>query len=653
VEVFRGSSPILIMAQTTYRKIERKKFPQSVLKFTPENEYWNAFRPKYQDKLHSDVAFLRFASTDPYDLLVCSHLDVRLFRSNSFDSYKKLTFRTNPLVADIRRDTKLVAVGCKRGGLRIYTNKPARLELMKALMGHTGDVHQVSFQPTDSTKLLTMSDDKTCKYWDIITASAIHTIQGHSDFVRSGDWIKNDLSSSCFISASYDHVCKLWDLRGMKSVDTQQEDAYYVNYSDNQIQHKCETRFDHGLPIESCLSIPNSDLIAIAGGPKVTIWSLRKTNQPLTTIHLHRKSVTCLTTNQSGSRLITGCLDNHVRVFTTSITGDSIFKNSHAFSTPSGVLSLDMCANDMMLAIGTMNDGIIIRARDGHNKRLDKYLELEAYENDPIAKYDDDVREWMETRQKMKYMTQEQATGDEKFIPYGSRHWALRGQNAKLPANMSMDEVNLQPWSSSQRLQTEDLTPNTMFVRFKRKKKLKQYDAALKKFRYADALDAALKSKDTLTVHSVLEDLWRREGLEIALGGRDSKRLTPILEYLIYALPHPHLSQTSLHVAAIVIDLYHSIIGLSDDVDYLFKTMFDIVNDMVMKYKILLKLQGSIDMILSAQDIAANPLSQKMLNLSDKIQEVMQKTKLKFEMKAEQNLRPNIDSKAHDKMEMD
>ena len=103
-----------------------------------------------------------------------------------------------------------------------------------------------------------------------------------------------------------------------------------------------------------------------------------------------------------------------------------------------------------------------------------------------------------------------------------------------------------------------------------------------------------------------------------------------MLEYLIYALPHPHLSQTALHVSAIVIDCYESVVGLSDRIDFLFKTMAECVNNMLIKYKILLKLQGSVDMILSAQDISNSQMPQSMVKLADKIEKRMKKTKKKY-----------------------
>ena len=174
---------------------------------------------------------------------------------------------------------------------------------------------------------------------------------------------------------------------------------------------------------------------------------------------------------------------------------------------------------------------------------------------------------------------------------------------------------------------------NLTVVRKKKYQHLKGYDKALRNFEYKKALNIALKSKDVLTVHSVLEELWRRDGLEIAFGGRNSNELRSLLEYLVYSLGHPHLAQTALHCTALLVDFYKGIIGLSDETDFLFGKVAEIIDHQVAMHKILLKVQGSVEMILSAQDIAANPVPQKMLNLRDRINEMMQRTKKMYQSK--------------------
>ena len=97
-----------------------------------------------------------------------------------------------------------------------------------------------------------------------------------------------------------------------------------------------------------------------------------------------------------------------------------------------------------------------------------------------------------------------------------------------------------------------------------------------------------------------------RDGLEIALGGRNAERLIPILEFLIFSITHPHLSKIAMHVSAIIIDIYSNIIGMNENIDNLFVILNQTINDFITQNKILLKLQGNIDCILSLQDIRAN-----------------------------------------------
>ena len=199
----------------------------------------------------------------------------------------------------------------------------------------------------------------------------------------------------------------------------------------------------------------------------------------------------------------------------------------------------------------------------------------------------------------------------------------------KLPDKISFDD--LKPRTKD--LQVDNVGWNLTVVRKKKWQRHKGYDRALRSFQYKKALNSALKSKDVLTVHSVLEELWRRDGLMIAFGGRNSTELRPLLEYLVYSLGHPHLAQTALHCTALLVDSYQSVIGLSDDTDFLFGKVAEIIDHQVAVQKILLKVQGSVDMILSAQDIAANPVPQKMLNLRDRINVMMERTKKLYESK--------------------
>ena len=69
-------------------------------------------------------------------------------------------------------------------------------------------------------------------------------------------------------------------------------------------------------------------------------------------------------------------------------------------------------------------------------------------------------------------------------------------------------------------------------------KRLAPHDEALRKFRYGDALDEALRTRDPTIVVSVLDELERRGGRRNALQRRDEKRLEPVLAFVAAHVAH-------------------------------------------------------------------------------------------------------------------
>ncbi|EOD39299.1 hypothetical protein EMIHUDRAFT_77738, partial [Emiliania huxleyi CCMP1516] len=74
--------------------------------------------------------------------------------------------------------------------------------------------------------------------------------------------------------------------------------------------------------------------------------------------------------------------------------------------------------------------------------------------------------------------------------------------------------------------------------------KLSGFDKALKGFRYHEALDAALLNGAADVVVGVIEELVQRNGLRIALHGRDQQTLQPLVGFLVRNItrpPHAHV----------------------------------------------------------------------------------------------------------------
>lgn len=65
---------------------------------------------------------------------------------------------------------------------------------------------------TDGVNVLTGSDDRTVRLWDLTSGGeAVRTFEGHSDYVRAGTTCVS--ANNLYLSGSYDHTAKLWDTR--------------------------------------------------------------------------------------------------------------------------------------------------------------------------------------------------------------------------------------------------------------------------------------------------------------------------------------------------------------------------------------------------------------------------------------------------------
>lgn len=72
----------------------------------------------------------------------------------------------------------------------------------------------------------------------------------------------------------------------------------------------------------------------------------------------HQKTITCMTFDGSKTRLLTGSLDHHVKVY--DLTD---FKVAHSVKYPAPVLSIGMSPNDTHLVVGMANGSLSIRER--------------------------------------------------------------------------------------------------------------------------------------------------------------------------------------------------------------------------------------------------------------------------------------------------
>lgn len=101
----------------------------------------------------------------------------------------------------------------------------------------------------------------------------------------------------------------------------------------------------------------------------------------------------------------------------------------------------------------------------------------------------------------------------------------------------------------------------------RRRARLAAHDHALRRFKYGEALDAALAEGRAEVVAAVMEEIGRRGGLRAALAGRDATTLAPVLAFIARHVSQPRHTRQVLGVLARVLDIYGGEVGASPAVD--------------------------------------------------------------------------------------
>ncbi|MFH0822702.1 MAG: WD40 repeat domain-containing protein, partial [Pseudomonadota bacterium] len=79
------------------------------------------------------------------------------------------------------------------------------------LQGHTGGVTDARYSPDKGEFIATAGHDRTVRIWNASSGGpSIHTLVGHSDFVRSARFSSDD---SRVVSVSNDGTARMWDVR--------------------------------------------------------------------------------------------------------------------------------------------------------------------------------------------------------------------------------------------------------------------------------------------------------------------------------------------------------------------------------------------------------------------------------------------------------
>ncbi|EST08951.1 WD40 repeat [Kalmanozyma brasiliensis GHG001] len=527
--------------------------PITSIHFVPPVSVYSTTSPDDDPTATPSVSTIGSTSTQPTSVTarqkfaVTTGARVQIYSMRNSRVSKTISrFKDVARSANFRSDGRLMVAGDDSGLIQVFDTTSRAI--LRSMRGHTGPVHVTRFSP-NGTQIMSASDDRTVRLWDVPEQKAVHVFEGHGDYVRSA--VVSPDNPALMLSGSYDGTVKLWDAR----------------------TDGCAMSMTHGAPVEDVLVYPTGGggVALSVGGPVMKVWDLMMGGRCMASISNHQKTITSLSLSVhsgadysasnadsvGGMRVLTGGLDHLVKVYDPA----QEFKVTHTMRYPSPVLSMAVSPDESHIAVGMADGTLCVRKRDV------KASELERRESSRAA------------------------------MNAGAYEFFLQGKAA---ASNLPSAVNV-------RKTTDDIRVDSV-----RRRKLQDYDRFLKAFRYADALDASLRKgvAPSVTFGLILELIHRSprgslDGLRRAVAGRDDVTLEPVLRFLLRHAANPTYVELVCDTLNVIVDTYASVIGQSPLIDDLFGRIWAKVSDELRLQRELMQVRGSLEMVLAATALGA------------------------------------------------
>ena len=525
--------------------LQTVKLPSGPSPLTPEQTYWRTFKSQLVVPTPNNSPVTHISSP-----LVPSNANLQSSDNFAVTTGTRVQFysiRTRKLVktisrfddvahgAEIRRDGRVMVAGDDSGAVQIFdVNSRAILKTWKE---HKQPVWTTKFSPGEATTLMSTCDDRTVRLWDLPSQESTTTLVGHQDYVRSGEFCPGQ-ASSLIVSGSYDQTVKLWDPRSPSAV---------------------VMTFKHAAPVESVLPMPSGTTILAAADNQVSVLDIVAA-KPLQLLKNHQKTVTSLCLASNNTRLVSGGLDGHMKIFET--TAWNVVSGSK-YSSP--ILSLRVipagdAREDRHVAVGMQSGNLSIKTRlSGQQKVKERVRQKEM-----LALIEGKTDEFD------KENTRRQTRGQEK------RH---RGEN------FTGEGANII---------IEGRTKGTA--------RLKPWEHFLRKGKYSEALDEVLRTNELASVVTLLTALRHRSATRTALSGRDDMSLQPIYKWVCKYITDPRYVNLCVDLGMNILEIYSEHMGESREIDQLTARMHRIVRTEVDKSQQAWQTQGMLGMLINSED---------------------------------------------------
>lgn len=164
------------------------------------------------------------------------------------------------------------------------------------------------------------------KLWDVPSQTALSTFTSHTDYVRAGQ--VSTTNPHLILTGSYDATMRIFDTRT----------------GDCEMLMGGSGTGANSAPVEQVLMFPSGTVALSASGPILRAWDLVAGGRCIRALSNHQKTITSLAFDANAGRLLTGGLDQMVKVYDTST-----YKVVHTMRYPAAVLCLAISVRHLLL----------------------------------------------------------------------------------------------------------------------------------------------------------------------------------------------------------------------------------------------------------------------------------------------------------------
>jgi U3 small nucleolar RNA-associated protein 15 len=407
--------------------------------------------------------------------------------------------------------------------------------ILKTWEEHKQPVWTTKFSPSELTTLMSASDDRTVRLWDLPSQESTTTFIGHTDYVRSGSFMPGAMSNM-IVTGSYDETVRLWDPR---------------------LPNRAAMIFKHAAPVEAVLPLPSGTSVLASAENQISVLDL-VAGKPLHLLKNHQKTVTALCLASNGTRLVSGGLDGHVKVFET--TGWNVVAGSK-YAAPVlsvNVISAGASREDKHLVVGMESGVLSIRTRLSGQQKVkerERAKEMQALIEGKLDEYDKKKK-----RVKRRGVAQN----------LRGRDFLGEGADVVIEGNKRGKGKSEAPW-----------------------------EIDLRKGRYSQALDLALSRKlPSVTVLTLLTALRHRSAMRAALEGRDETTVQPIFKWVIKHITDPRYVKVCVDAALLLLDIYSEHLGGSSELTQMTKLLHRQVRKEVERSQQAIQTSGMLEMLM-------------------------------------------------------